>query len=83
MSTLYVESVPEDVYDALRNQAKEHKSSIAAEVVQLLTKFIPTEAELSQRRQLLNLSRALTGAAPETEGTFASAEEMIREDRSR
>lgn len=82
MPTLYVEGVAEEVYDALRNRAKENRTSISAEVLQLLSQFVPTQAELEQRQQLLNLSRQLTSRASATEGN-SSSEELLREDRSR
>ena len=36
MATLYVENVPDDLYEALRQRARSHRKSIAAEVVSLL-----------------------------------------------
>jgi plasmid stability protein len=36
MPTLYVENVPNDLYEALRDRARRHRRSIAAEVVSLL-----------------------------------------------
>jgi plasmid stability protein len=34
MATLYVENVPDDLYEALRNRARSQRRSIAAEVIQ-------------------------------------------------
>ena len=36
MATLYVENVPDDLYEALRKRARGQRRSIAAEVLQLL-----------------------------------------------
>lgn len=83
MATLYVENVPDDLYEALRKQAKHHHKSIAAEVLTLLQQFIPTEAELKRRRKFLEKMRELSSQEPLTPGPFPSAEEMIREDRER
>ena len=83
MATLYVENVPDDLYEALRKQAREHRKSIAAEVLALLQQFVPTEAELKQRRKFLKKMEELRSAPPLTPGPFPSAEEMIREDRER
>ena len=83
MATLYVENVPDGLYKALRRQAQEHRRSIAAEVLTLLQQYVPTEAELRRRRELLEQLRELRAAAPLTPGPFPSAEEMIREDRER
>jgi plasmid stability protein len=83
MATLYVENVPDDVYKALRKQAKARNSSIAAEVIALLKQWVPTEAELSARREFVRRMKELSSRQPLTPGPFPSAEEMIREDRER
>jgi len=83
MATLYVENVPDDVYKALRKRAKANRSSIAAEVIALLRQFVPTEAELKRRRQVIDDLIALGSRPPLGLGPFPSAEEMIREDRDR
>lgn len=83
MATLYVENVPEDVYKALRKRARENHKSIAAEVIALLKQNIPTEAELKRRREFYDRLAELRAKPPLTPGPFASAEEMIREDRER
>ena len=46
MATLYVENVPDDLYEALRSQAKARRSSIAAEVLALLKENVPTAKEI-------------------------------------
>lgn len=83
MATLYVENVPEDLYEALRKRARKNRSSIAAEVIELLKDYVPTEKELSRRRRLFQELAKLRSQSPLAAGPFPSAEEMIREDRDR
>ena len=47
MPTLYVEKFPEDVYEALRQQARRNRTSIAAEATAVLRQFDPTAKELN------------------------------------
>ena len=42
MATLYVENVPDELYEALRGLARQHRKSIAAEVLTLLEENVPT-----------------------------------------
>lgn len=83
MATLYVENVPDDVYQALRKKARERRSSIAAEIINLLRQRYPTEAELKKRREAFRQLTKLREASPLVPGPFPSAEEMVREDRER
>jgi plasmid stability protein len=83
MPTLYVENVPEDLYEALRAQAQEHRKSITAEVLTLLAENVPTATEMARRKQLLARARKLRSKRPVSDGEFPSAEEMQREDRGR
>jgi plasmid stability protein len=83
MATLYVENVPDDVYKALRKRARANNSSMAAEVIELLKQFVPTEAELKRRREFYDRMAEVRARPPLTPGPFPSAEEMIREDRER
>ena len=83
MATLYVENVPDDLYAALRKRAKQNSKSIAGEVIGILKRDIPTEAEIKRRWKLYKKVLALQGRPPLTPGPFPSTEEMIREDRER
>lgn len=83
MPTLYVENVPEDVYKALRKQARKSGTSIASEVIALLKQFVPTEAELRRRQKAFEELAKLRAQPPLGPGPFPSAEEMVREDRER
>ena len=83
MATLYVENVPDDLYEALRNRARSQRRSIAAEVIQLLEWNIPTDKVLrSRRKAFAELTKLRTSRTP-LPGPFPSSEEMIREDRER
>jgi plasmid stability protein len=83
MATLYVENVPDDLYEALRKQARQHRKSIAAEVVALLEENVPTAKELHARKEFLARALRLRARKPLSAGPFPSAEEMLREDRGR
>ena len=82
MATLYVEGVPADLYEALRQQAGRNRRSIAAETVSILRQAVPTEAELRRRadflRRLDQIGRRTSGA-----GLMPAAEELVRQDRRR
>lgn len=82
MATLYVENVPEEVYAALRKRARQHRKSIAAEILSMLEENIATPAELKRRRDLLRVAKQLRSKR-RAHSQFPSAEEMQREDRER
>jgi plasmid stability protein len=81
--TLYVENVPEDLYEALRDRAKQNRKSISAEVISLLESNVPTAAELKRRLGLIERTRELRSHRSPGRGPFPSAVEMLREDRER
>jgi len=83
MPTLYVESVPEELYEALRTRACARRKSISAEVIELLQENVPTGAELARREQLLKVAMKIGGRRPVAPGPFPSSEEMPGEDRRR
>lgn len=84
MATLYVENVPDDLYEALRARARAQRKSIAAEVLSLLAENVPTAGELARRKELVNRARKLRSLAPvKRGGRFLSAEDLQREDRQR
>lgn len=83
MATLYVENVPDDLYEALRKRARKKRKSIAAEVLELLEQFVPTERELKARRAAFRRLEEIASRPSPSPGPFPSAEEMVREDRSR
>jgi len=83
MATLYVENVPDDLYKALRSQAKARRRSIAAEVLALLEENVPTARELKSRHEWVRKLARLRNQPTPSGRRFPSAEEMIREDRER
>jgi plasmid stability protein len=83
MATLYVENVPDNLYEALRQRARRHRKSIAAEILSLLEENIPTAEELKRRRTFLNKVKRLHSRRPLSAGPFPSTEELQREDRLR
>ena len=84
MATLYVENIPDDLYQALREHARRNRKSIAAEILRLIEENIPTTAELKRRQQFLKKVEQLHLQGPRTSPRrFPSAEEMVREDRER
>jgi len=83
MPALYVENVPEDLYQALRKRARENRKSIASEVISLLQRNVPTARELQGRREFYKRMAELRALDPVNPGPFPTAEEMIREDRDR
>ena len=88
MPTLYVENVPEEIYDALRERARAARKSISAQVLELLAEHIPTENELARRRELFHQALRIQGGATRRgargrKSSFPSSEEMQREDRTR
>lgn len=87
MATLYVENVPDELYQALRNRAKQNRKSIAVEVISLLKENVPTPQELKRRQRLFQQVLKLRAGKPATRaagsGPLPTTEEMQREDRQR
>ena len=89
MATLYVENIPNELYEALREHARVNRKSIAAEVLRLIEENIPTAAELKRREQFLKKVQQLhavgrlSSPGKPSRRRFPSAEEMVREDRER
>ncbi len=83
MATLYVENVPDDLYEALRERARQHRKSIAGEVVSLLEENVVTSSERKARRQFLRQAQRLRARGPRSAGLFPASEQMQREDRER
>ena len=85
MATLYAENIPEDRYEALREQARRNHRSIAGEVVELLKEHVPTRKELAARQARIHrLASIRDGSVSKRRScSFPSSEEMQREDRRR
>ncbi len=82
MATLYVENVPDELYESLRARARANRRSISAETLSLLEQVLPTPSEVRRRAAFYQRVRRLrTRKAMTTTGP--SAEELLREDRQR
>ena len=76
MATLHVRNVPERTYEALRERAMEHRTSISSEAVRLIERALRTDR--SRVSELL--TRIETSRAKARPGS-PSAAELIRQDR--
>ena len=83
MPTLYVENVPEDLYQALRERARQRRKSIAAEVMSLLEENVPTAEEMKSRQEFFRRVKRFRSARPRSRGPFPTSEEIQQQDRSR
>jgi hypothetical protein len=83
MPTLYVENIPSELYDALRQRARQNRKSIAAEILTLLKENIPTSQELKRRQKIAKQLAGLRVSAPPHPGSFSTIEQALREDRER
>lgn len=83
MATLYVENVPDDLYEALRDRARRQRKSIAAEVLSLLADNVVTAAERKARQQFLKQAQRLRAQRRRSTAAFPPSEELQREDRER
>lgn len=77
MPTLYVENVPEQLYESLRKRARANRRSISAETIVLLERALPTPAELRRREIFYRRIQRFTGKPG------PSTEVLLREDRER
>jgi plasmid stability protein len=82
MPALYVENIPDELYRGLRKRAIENRSSIAAEVIAMLERNIPTAEEIRRREQFYQRLAKIRSQAAKN-GSFPTAEQMIREERER
>jgi plasmid stability protein len=83
MPTLYVENVPEHLYDALRQRARQNRKSISSEVLSLLEENVVTAAEQRSRQQFLREAQRLRSQRASSKRKFEPVEELQREDRLR
>jgi len=76
--TLYIRNVPKDVYDALREQAKERGTSISSEALEILE-----EALRWKRRSWDEVMASIEANAKEIGfgPDWPAPEDVIREDR--
>jgi plasmid stability protein len=78
MATLHVRGVPEDLYKALAERARERSSSITAETIRLLNRALAME----RAGQAALLEAIRSERRPLSPGA-ARSDELIREDRRR
>jgi len=83
MATLYVENVPNELYEALRERARQHRKSVAAEVVSLLEENVVTAQERRSRQQFLRQIKRFRSRRTAGKTHFPASEELQRQDRSR
>ena len=83
MAKLSVKNVPDELYAALRQQARRNGRSISAEVVALLAGSVATATELEARRQFLRRVQKLRSKRPLARGHSPTTEELLRQDRER
>ncbi len=75
MPTLYVENVPEDLYEALRSRAQENRKSISAVVIALLAENVPNPSELARRKKLVSQIRKFQSSGPRSQALFPASEQ--------
>ena len=80
VATLHVRSVPKELYDRIREQARAENRSISAEVIMLLTQAMQKD-RLSQAQLLDDIQRRRF-FNPQAVGAPDSTT-MLREDRDR
>lgn len=83
MPTLYVQNVPADLYNALRQRASRNRKSISAEVLSLLEENVVTQEEQRMRQQFMREVYRLRSRRSGSKRKTPTAEEMQREDRGR
>jgi plasmid stability protein len=82
MATLYVENIPDDRYEALRERAKRQRRSMAAEILSLLEEHVPTKKEIKAAQDAIRRLEKLKFTSRATT-PMPSSLDLIREDRER
>lgn len=83
MPTLYVENVPKELYEALRERARDRRTSISAEVMAILQANVPTASQRKARDAFFEYLREFQNKVKRGRGPYITAGQMIREDRDR
>ena len=78
VSTLHVRNVPEPIYKALRQRARERGSSVSAETIRLLGRALRVD-----RPGLRELLDEIERARPVARKGSPAAADLVREDRDR
>ena len=80
MQTLHVRSVPEDLYEGLRNLAQERQRSLSAQVVLMLDRALIEERQRNEQIQILAEVRRRRFISP---ADAPDGVELLRQDRER
>lgn len=80
MPTLHVRSVPEDLYERVRQLAQLRSRSLGAQVVTMLYEALDEEEQRKDQARALTSIRRRRFAPP---GKAASSLDLLREDRRR
>ena len=83
MPTLYVENVPRELYEALRQPARKQRTPLSAEVISILEASVPTASQLKARGAFFEYIKEFQKTVKRGRRPYITAEEMIREDRDR
>ncbi|MBL8556642.1 MAG: hypothetical protein JNL41_20380 [Phenylobacterium sp.] len=83
MGTLTVRDLPEDVHDALRRRAAEHRRSVEAEVRDLLARAVDRPTDEQRREAIARLQRmsAAAGAQSGAPDGWSSTDAFVAERR--
>ncbi len=76
MATLHVRNVPDETYEALRERARERRSSISVEAIRLLERALRTD-----RARVHELLAEIESSRPRARAGAPSAAEILRLDR--
>ncbi|MBX3483792.1 hypothetical protein [Phenylobacterium sp.] len=83
MATLTVRDLPDDVHDALRRRAAEHRRSVEAEVRELLARAVDRPTDEQRRAAIARLHRMseAVGALSKTPDGWSSTDAFLAERR--
>jgi plasmid stability protein len=80
MATLHVRSVPDELYDRLREMARISNRSLSAQVVTLLSEALAAQEAHARQAQILSDIRRRRFRPP---AAAPDSAELLREDRGR
>lgn len=80
MHTLHVRSVPNDLYEDLRNLAQQRQRSLSAQVILMLDRALAEERQRSEQSQILAEVRRRRFIPPVD---APDSVELLRQDRER
>ncbi len=88
MPTLNVGNIPDDLYQRLQDLAASQHRSISAQVISLLEKALPKEAQQTEDERRQNVAKLLEESrrrrqSRRTDVEWPDSTAMIREDRDR